>query len=130
MNILFQASVLWSYDHELKSKTAISHIGAMFSGIPPVHDHEGTLILTNSSIQITGDEGSIIALADIEEIYAGFDESYPSNFIKNFGAFCKPVRIKASNRFSSRTFYLILNYNYLSGCQNQAFYNMLQEILS
>jgi len=130
MSVLLESTILWSYDHELRLKTAVSHIGAMFSGVPPVHNHEGSLFLTNRGIHITGDQDLLIPLGDIEELYLGFDENYPVNFIKNFGAFCKPMRIKASTGFSSYAIYLILDYKYFGFCGNQALYNMLREMLS
>lgn len=130
MHHLLESTVLWSYDHELKLKTGLNNIAAMFSGVPPIHNHEGHLLLTEQSIIITGDSDIIISLNDIEQIYVGFDENYRRNFVKNFGAFCQPLRIKANNGISVTTIYLILDYTYFSNGKNQTLFNMLQELLS
>ena len=129
MNHLLESTVLWSYDHELQLKGGLSHIASLFSGMPPIHNHQGHLLLTEQSIIITGDSDIIISLNDIEELYVGFDENYPRNFVKNFGAFCQPLRVKANNGISSTTVYLILDYTYF-GSSNQTLFDMLQELLS
>jgi len=129
MNLL-EARVLWSYDYELESKTGINNIAAQFSGIPPIHDHEGVLYLTKSGINIQGDEDLMIPLVDIEEAYLGFDESYQRNFIKNLGLLCQPLRIVTNNGIAERTIYLILDYNYFGCAKNLTLFDMLQEMLT
>jgi len=129
MNLL-ESRVLWSYDHELKAKTAFHHLAAQFSGIPPVHDHSGVLYVTERGLTIKGDEDLVISLADIEEIYLGFDEVYPRNFIKNFGVFSEPLRILSVSRFSKTTIYMFLDYNFFGFAKNQTLFNLLQEVLS
>jgi hypothetical protein len=128
MNLL-EARVLWSYDYELESKTGINNIAAQFSGIPPIHDHEGVLCLTKSGINIQGDEDLMIPLGDIEEAYVGFDESYQRNFVKNLGLLCQPLRIVTNNGIAKRTIYLILDYNYFGCAKNLTLFDMLQEML-
>ncbi|MBB6270860.1 hypothetical protein HDF26_001287 [Pedobacter cryoconitis] len=129
MNLL-EARVLWSYDYELESKTGINNIAAQFGGVPPVHNHTGTLFLTNEGINIQGDEELIISLADIEEAYVGFDESYQRNFVKNLGLLCQPLRIVTNNNLKKRTIYLILDYNYFGCAKNLTLFDMLQEMLA
>ncbi|NRF38038.1 hypothetical protein [Pedobacter foliorum] len=130
MTLLFETNVLWSTDYELTQKNEYDHMAAQFSGIPPIHDHQGDLRLTDGNILIEGDVDLIINLSDIEQLYRGFDEFYRPNFIKNLGLFCQPVRIKYTERFSIHTIYLIAGYNFL-GCTNgKALFNMLQKMLS
>jgi len=129
MNLL-EARVLWSYDYELESKTGINNITAQLRGIPPVHNHTGVLSLTNNGINIKGDEDLIISLADIEEAYVGFDESYQRNFVKNLGLLCQPLRIVTNNEDAKRTIYLILDYNYFGCAKNLTLFDMLQEMLA
>ena len=129
MNLL-EARVLWSYDYELESKTGINNIAAQFRGISPVHNHIGVLCLTNDGINIQGDEDLIISLADIEEAYVGFDESYQRNFVKNLGLLCQPLRIVINSGDEKSTIYLILDYNYFGCAKNLTLFDMLQEMLA
>ncbi|QNK64152.1 hypothetical protein H7F33_06605 [Pedobacter sp. PAMC26386] len=129
MNLL-EARVLWSYDHELESKTGIDNIAAQFLGTPPVHNHTGMLVLTNVGITILGDEDLAIPLVEIEEAYVGFDESYQRKFVKNLGLLCQPLRIVAHHGASKRTIYLILDYNYFGCAKNLTLFDMLQEMLA
>lgn len=129
MNLL-EARVLWSYDHELESKTGIDNIAAQFSGISPVHNHTGILSLLKSGINISGDEDLMIPLGDIEEVYVGFDENYQRNFVKNLGLLCQPLRIVTNNGIAKRTIYLILDYNYFGCAKNLTLFDMLQEMLA
>ncbi|KIO75415.1 hypothetical protein TH53_20800 [Pedobacter lusitanus] len=129
MNLL-EAKVLWSYDHELETKTGINNIAAQFTGVPPVHNHTGVLRLTKDGLIIRGDEDLIIPLADVEEAYVGFDESYQRNFVKNLGLLCQPLRIVTNNGISKNTIYLILDYNYFGCAKNLTLFDLLQEMLA
>jgi hypothetical protein len=130
MEPLFEAGVYWSYDYELESKSGINQIAAQFSGIPPIHEHAGDLYVSNAGIRIEGDSELQIALTDIEQLYLGFDEIYSRNFIKNFGAFCQPLRISSSNGFTRSTIYLIAGYNFSTCSPTKNLFELLQSLLS
>jgi hypothetical protein len=85
MNHLLKSNVIWSYNFELSSKNAIIEIASMFSGVAPIHNHEGEIILTDETLNILGDEDFLIPLSDIEQLYIGFDDVYSKHYIKNFG---------------------------------------------
>lgn len=129
MNIFLEATVLWSRDDELGTKNAYDHIGAQFSGIPPIHDHRGLLQLSDSKIWIEGDTSLIINLSAIEEVYRGFDDLYKPGFIKNFGLFCLPVRITYTEKLGSHTIYLIVGYNFFGCAAGQTLFNTLRKML-
>lgn len=132
MNLL-DARVLWSYDYELESKTGINNIAAQFTGVPPVHDHTGVLVLTEQGLLVRGDDQDIdlkIPLGDIAEVYVGFDESYQRNFVKNLGLLCQPIRIVTNDGLSKKTIYLILDHNYFGCAKNLTLFDMLQEMLA
>lgn len=132
MNLL-EARVLWSYAHELESKTGINNIAAQFTGVPPIHSHTGVLVLTRKGLTVQGDDQDVdlkISLGDIEEVYVGFDENYQRNFVKNLGLLCQPLRILTNDGISKKTIYLILDYNYFGCAKNLTLFNMLQEMLA
>lgn len=130
MTPLLESNVLWSTDYELSQKNEFDHVAAQFSGVAPIHDHQGQLQLTENNLLIEGDMDLVISLSDISQIYRGFDEYYRPNFIKNLGLFCQPVRIKYSEKYSSHTIYLIVGYNFLGCAKGQRLFNVLQEMLS
>ncbi|RAJ19875.1 hypothetical protein [Pedobacter cryoconitis] len=130
MCILLETNVLWSSDYELNQKNVFDHMAAQFSGIPPIHNHEGYLVVTEDLMKIDGDVELEIRLSEITELYRGFDENYPRNFIKNFGMFCQPVRVKYFQDFSYKIIYLIVGYNFFGCAKGQALFDLLQELLS
>jgi hypothetical protein len=130
MELIFETNVLWSSDYELSQKNQFDHIAAQFSGIPPIHNHQGELKLTEHNILIEGDTMLTINLNDIVQIYRGFDELYRPNFIKNLGLFCQPVRIQYNERFSNNTVYLIAGYNFFGCTDGKRLFDILQEVLS
>jgi len=130
MNLIFESPVIWSYENEVLGKDGISQIAAQFSGVAPIHNHEGSLTLTTSLIQIMGDEELNLPLSDIEQLYIGFDEVYHRNFVKNFGAFCQPLRITFSNVLTAGSIYIIADYRYGTCTATQQLFTVLQELLS
>jgi len=130
METLFESAVFWGYDYELKAKSGLNQIAAQFSGVPPIHEHSGDLLLSTGALQITGDEDLLISLSDIDQLFLGFDEIYHRNFVKNFGAFCQPLRITSSNGITESTIYLIAGYSGSSCTPTQTLFNLLQNLLS
>jgi hypothetical protein len=130
MTYLFEAGIYWIYDHELEHKTGLNQIAAQFSGVPPIHEHSGNLILTERTLQISGDVDFNLRLSDIEQIYLGFDDKYHRNFVKNLGMFCLPLRITATSGSEEICIYLIAWYNSFLCTPTQQLYNLLQELLS
>nr|WP_199158347.1 hypothetical protein [Pedobacter sp. ASV2] len=127
---LLEGNVLWSYDHELDTKTSwIKKIAGLFSFLPPLHHHEGAILLTNHSLSISGDEDLVLPLRDIEEVFIGFDELFPASSVKNFGAFWQPIRLKASPGMADvLTIYMVINYNGLFTA-NKDWFNALIRLL-
>lgn len=127
---LLEGNVLWSYDHELDTKTSwIKKIAGLFSFLPPLHHHEGDILLTNHSLSISGDEDLVLPLRDIEEVFIGFDELFPASSVKNFGAFWQPIRLKASPGMADAlTIYMVINYNGLFTA-NKDWFNTLIRLL-
>jgi hypothetical protein len=130
MHYLLQSDILWSYDFELAAKDAVAGIASMFSGALPIHDHMGELVLTNEMLTITGDFDAIIKLPDIEQLYLGFDEYYPRNYIRNFGMLCEPLRITFDAADGRSTMYLVLGYNGFQCVQTKQLFETLQVMLS
>ena len=130
METLFEAAVFWAYDHELEAKSGLNQIAAQFSGVPPIHEHSGNLLLSTGTMQITGDMDLLISLRDIDQLYLGFDEIYKRNFVKNLGAFCQPLRITSSNGITMSTIYLIAGYSSSSCMPTQNLFTLLQDLLS
>jgi hypothetical protein len=130
MTYLFEAGVYWIYDHELELKTGLNQIAAQFSGVPPIHEHSGNLILTEQALQIEGDVDLHLRLSDIVQLYLGFDEQYQRNFIKNLGAFCQPLRITANGGSEESCIYLIAGYNSSFCTPTQQLFTLLQDLLS
>jgi hypothetical protein len=130
MKYLFESTVIWSSDEELKSKAVFSQFASIFSGVPPVHDHEGQLLLTENDLMLNGDANLIIPLSAIEQLFLGFDEVYKRNYVRNLGMFCQPLRITYRTSAVVNILYLISGYN-LSSCeQTKQLFSLLQQILS
>lgn len=127
---ILEAKAFWSYEHELENKDSISQIAAQFSGIPPIHDHEGSLTLTNSYLSIIGETDLIIQLPDIDQLYLGFDDIYRRNFIKNLGLMCQPLRITYSNALKAEVIYVIADYNFVGCAMTEQLFNQIHDLLS
>jgi len=130
MKIFLETNVLWSTNYELSEKKIFDHVAAQFSGVPPIHNHQGQLKLTENNLIIEGDVNLTVSLSDVDQIYRGFDEYYRPNFIKNLGLFCQPVRIKYSEKYIPYTIYLIAGYNFFGCTKSRALFEALQEVLS
>lgn len=126
MNTILAGKVFWSYDYEVLQRDSFNDIGALFSGINPFHRHAGEIVLTDDRIIITGEDELAIPLGNIDQIYLGFDETFPRLLVKNFGLFWQPLRL---NLKSGQKLYLIIDYNML-GAKNHYWFNTLKEMLS
>lgn len=127
---ILEAQAFWSFEHELANKDSISQIAAQFSGVPPIHDHEGSLTLTTSYLSIIGETDLIIQLADIDQLYLGFDDIYRRNFIKNLGLTCQPLRITYSNASNAEVIYVIADYNFVGCAMTEQLFNQIHDLLS
>lgn len=126
MNAILTGQVLYSYQHELLERDSFADLGAHFSGIKPFHRHAGEIALSANKLFVSGDEDLQIPLASIEQIYLGFDESFPRTLVKNMGLFWQPLRLSLSN---GNALYLIIDYSML-GANNQLWFDGLKELLS
>lgn len=126
MESIINGHVLWSFDYEVLNTDFLHVIGAHFSGVKPFHAHEGQVALTDEHILITGDRNLEIPLKDLQEIFLGFDETFPSYLSKNFGLFWQPLRMKLKN---GEQLYLIIDHN-MFGTKNQLWFNGLKQMLS
>ncbi len=84
---ILQGTAKWSYDYEMAEFTSTQKIMAsMTSFIPPLHRHEGNIVLTNSEIIIEGtgnDKVNLtIQLNKLKQLYLGFDELVPGHISK------------------------------------------------
>jgi len=130
MSQVFNTNVVWSHDYELSSKDTSTQIASLFSGTPPVHDHQGEIILTEETLNILGDEDFFLRLSDIEQLYLGFDDLYPKHYIRNFGLFCQPLRISANTGLKRITIYLVVGYNGFHCNETKRLFNVLKQLLS
>jgi len=126
MKPILAGQVLWSYDYEVLKRDTLNNLGAHFSGVNPFHTHAGEIALADDKIIISGDENLEIPLGNLEQIYLGFDETFPRTLVKNFGLFWQPLRLTLS---TGQKLYLIIDYSML-GAKNQVWFNGLKEILS
>lgn len=126
-NIFYEGNVLWAYDTEINSMNVSERfLSRHFSLVPPLSKHKGRIYLTGQSLMIDGDQELLIPLADMDEIYHGFDEVFAAASAKNFGMSWQPLRISYAN---GHTVYLIVDYNYITTA-NLRFFNLLKELLS
>ena len=123
---ILAGQVLWSFDYELLQRDSFHDLGAHFSGANPFHTHEGEITLIDNKLLIRGDEDLEIPLGTLQQIYLGFDETFPRTLVKNFGLFWQPLRLSLSN---GQKLYLTIDYNML-GAKNQLWFNELTEMLS
>ena len=107
MESIINGQVLWSFDYEVLNRDFLHVVGAHFSGVKPFHAHEGQIALTDESILITGDKILEIPLRNIQEIFLGFDKTFPPYLSKNFGLFWQPLRLKLKD---GEQLYLIIDY--------------------
>jgi hypothetical protein len=126
MKIILAGKVLWSYDYEVLERTTLSDISAHFSGMSPFHCHSGEIALTEEKILITGDTDLEISLGNLNQIYLGFDETFPRTLVKNLGLFWQPLRLSLSNGLH---LYLIIDFNML-GAKNHLWFKRLKEMLA
>jgi hypothetical protein len=126
MKPLLAGKVLWSYDYEVLQRDSLNNVGAHFSGVAPFHKHAGEIALTEDKILIRGDEDFQISLGMLDQIYLGFDKTFPRTLVKNFGLFWQPLRLSLT---SGQHLYLIIDYNLL-GAKNQLWFSKLKDMLA
>lgn len=126
MESILNGHVLWSFDYEVLNRDFLHVLGAHFSGVKPFHAHTGQIALTNECILITGDKNLEIPLRNLQEIFLGFDETFPPYLLKNFGLFWQPLRLKLKD---GEQLYLVIDYN-MFGAKNQLWFNALTQMLS
>jgi hypothetical protein len=126
MRKILTGTVLWSYDYEVLNRNVTDNIKGQVSGFKPFHRHKGTITLTTESIIINGDECLQIPLSSLNQIYLGFDETFPRTLVRNMGLFWQPLRISLSN---GQKFYMIIDYNFF-GTRNRSWFGTLKELLS
>ena len=125
MDILLTGRVFWCYDYEVSARDTSNDFAVHF-GVP-FHTHEGEITLTDEALVIEGDEDLRISLGQITQVALGFDESFPSTLVKNFGLFWQPLRLSLR---SNENIYLIIDYNLLLGPKNHRWFIALKELLS
>ena len=126
-NILYEGTVLWATDVEIRAMDFSERfLARQFSFVTPLSRHSGELCLTNKSLLIEGDEDLVIPLSHINQLYLGFDDVFSVASVKNFGLFWQPIRINYGNDL---VVYLIVDYNFV-GSSNKRFFTMLTELFS
>ena len=126
METILSGNVLWCFDIEVQNRNKINDFAFHFSGVKPFHCHYGEIFLTENSIKIIGDDELKIPLADLVQLFLGFDENYNASLSKNFGLFWKPLRLTL---YDEQIIYLIIDYNFV-GAKTKLWFNKLQELLS
>lgn len=130
MEIILEGKVLWSYQEELSDAGLLQEVNALFSFSQPLHHHAGEIALTENEIIISGvDEELRINLAQLDQIYMGFDEIFKSTYVKNAGMFWQPLRLGYHTSTSTNTVYLIIDHNIL-GSQNKLWFQTLTGLFS
>ncbi|MDN3547220.1 hypothetical protein [Mucilaginibacter aquaedulcis] len=129
MQILQIGKALWSYDYEIAGYTLADGAGTLFSLTPPPHHREGEIILTSDSLVIDGYNYLHIPLEKLEQVYLGFDDIYKRSFVKNYGMFCQPLRLRYKTKEGSNTIYLIVDHKFFS-TSNQLWFDTLKQLLA
>lgn len=129
MERVLAGKVLWSYDFEVLERTFLDNLRAGLSGVLPFHKHEGDIVLTKSALYIKGDTNLEIPLVNLEQLYMGFDDTFPAILVKTLGLVWKPLRLEFTEGYSKKTIYLIIDY-YMFGSKNQLWFDTLKEIMS
>lgn len=123
---ILHGSALWFYEWEISNAGLLAYTGQL--GVP-FHKHKGNIYLTDNAIVIAGDDAFEIELSAIGELYLGCDDVYKPEYLKNFGYFIKPPRIKfASNRSGLNKIYLIISNGIIN--TNAKWYKTLVSLLS
>lgn len=128
MNILLTGQVLWTYDKEIIKPSLKDELRALFFGAPPVYKHQGDIVLTNYSINITGDTNLIINFSSMTELYMGFDETYLRSYVRLGGVYWQPLRIKYQDLSTEKIVYLIIDYGYWK-TNNNVWFEALKEVV-
>ena len=131
---ILQGTAKWSYDYEMAEFTSTQKIMAsMTSFVPPLHRHEGNIVLTNSEIIIEGTrndkENLTIRLSQLKQIYLGFDDLFPATSVKSRGLLWQPLRIEYYiNDVETQSIYLIIDFNGMF-THDKDWYKTLTEML-
>jgi hypothetical protein len=129
MQALLTGNALWSYDFEVSQRTQADHLKAHTSGFLPFHTHEGKILLSRNGLFITGDVNLIISLNHFDQLYLGFDETFPRSLAKNFGWLWQPLRKEFTDDFATRKIYLIIDYN-MFGTKNKIWFDTIKQMFS
>lgn len=130
MQTILEGKVMWSYQQELCDAGLLQEVSAMFSFVPPLHHHSGEITLTENEIIISSDdEKLVINLAQLDQIYMGFDDTFKATYVKNNGLFWQPLRLVYQTAASKETIYLIIDHNFI-GSQNKYWYDTLTALFS
>ncbi len=126
MKTILSGNALWSFDFEIQNRNRDNDFAFHFSGARPFHCHSGEIFLNEDSIKIIGDDTLDVPLADLTQLYLGFDEIYTPSLSKNFGMFWQPLRLSINDE---KYLYLIIDYNFL-GTKNKLWFTKLMELFS
>ena len=130
MNILMSGHVLWSYADEVAESGLRDEIRALFSMLKPMHHHEGEIMLTDNSLIINGDSYLNIPLANLHQLYLGFDEVFKSTYVKNVGMLWQPLRVSYYENDHLTVVYLIRDYSFIGTARDQQWFDALKQVLS
>ena len=122
--------VLWSYADEIAQSGLKDEIRALFSFAKPIHHHEGEVLLTDNSLNISGDIDLNIPLSNINQLYLGFDEVYKSTYVKNGGMFWQPLRVSYYESDMLITVYLTIDHSIVGTAKDKLWFDTLKEVLS
>lgn len=123
-------SVRWCYDFELAKRNQKNDLLMLTTGIFPLLQHKGRLLLTDSGIELFGksnEKKEEIPFDLIETIYLGYDDLYPPRLSKNFGYAWSPLRITLKN---GAQIYLIIYGSMGILIRNKAWFEYLKNTLA
>jgi len=126
-NTIYEGTAHWAYGTDIIGMEASEgYTGRHFSSVPPLSKYQGKIFLTERAIRIDGDGGVMIPIADIKDLYMGFDDVFPAASVNSLGMFWKPLRIKYG---PDTNIYLIVDYSLMIS-NNNRFYELLRKLLA
>jgi hypothetical protein len=122
--------VRWVYDYELAGRDQRNDLIMLTSGVFPLLLHRGDLLLTESGIELYDKSGTLreeLPFDNMETVFMGYDDLYPSRLSKNFGYGWAPIRITLTN---NAQIYLIIYRRMGLITSNKAWFEKLRQMLA
>jgi len=119
-------NTLLAYENDINNRNLWEWVKAHTSFMKPLHRYDGVLIISKEKIIFTGEDKKDnkvfnfeISVADITDIYYGFDEVF-SRWEDRAAPWNKPLRLKYNNGRGSNTIYLFANFHHKHGMRTSS----------